>query len=249
MKFRKRKDTIQRKNFKQQEIDSILHSYLLKAKRQADYVPTIYTEATSLQKATRQEGNISETIVKKETSLTSKDLWSIKGCSATIRHPFLVNSTVTNLKDKNYDYRQLVIKAKGRLEDQILKIKTQRQDYILNNSGQTNIDTCHSPKSLDLSPELSNVDICLWNQSYYYGIIPTSIGTDSSCVKIGRSVYRGYKPTSKYPTHRSTITKLRNRCIQTNRSRSVSKLFKISRQQVRRLGVKGSLTGCTKSTW
>ena len=74
MKFRKRKDTIQRKNFKQQEIDSILHSYLLKAKRQADYVPTIYTEATSLQKATRQEGNISETIVKKETSLTSKDL-------------------------------------------------------------------------------------------------------------------------------------------------------------------------------
>ena len=48
--------------------------------------------------------------------------------------------------------------------------------------------------------------------------------------------------------HRHTITKLRNRCIQTNRSRSVSKLMKISRQQIRRLGVKGSLTGCTKST-
>jgi hypothetical protein len=70
MKFRKRKDTIQRKNFKQQEIDSILHSYLVKAKRQADYVPTIYTEATSLQK----EGSISETIIKEETSLMSKDL-------------------------------------------------------------------------------------------------------------------------------------------------------------------------------
>jgi ribosomal protein S14 len=176
----------------------------------------------------------------------SKDLWSTKGCSATIKHAFLVNSTVTNLKDKNYDYKRLAIKAKGCLEDQILKIKSQRQ---------TNIDTSHSPKSLDLSAEcvpISNVDICLWNQSYYYGIIPTSIGTDSSCVKIGTSVtrrIRGYKPTSKYPTHRSTITKLRNRCIQTNRSRSVSKLFKISRQQVRRLGVKGSLTGCTKSTW
>ena len=47
---------------------------------------------------------------------------------------------------------------------------------------------------------------------------------------------------------RGTGTKVRGRCIQTNRTRSVNRVLKLSRQQVRRLAVKRSIPGVTQST-
>ena len=48
---------------------------------------------------------------------------------------------------------------------------------------------------------------------------------------------------------RGTGTKVRGRCLQTNRTRSVNRTLKLSRQQVRRLAVKRSIPGVTQSTW
>ena len=45
-----------------------------------------------------------------------------------------------------------------------------------------------------------------------------------------------------------TITKVHSRCVQTNRTRSVNRLLKISRHQLRRLAVKGNIPGCVKAT-
>ena len=47
---------------------------------------------------------------------------------------------------------------------------------------------------------------------------------------------------------RGTGTKVRGRCLQTNRTRSVNRTLKLSRQQVRRLAVKRSIPGVTQST-
>ena len=47
---------------------------------------------------------------------------------------------------------------------------------------------------------------------------------------------------------RGTGTKVRGRCLQTNRTRSVNRILKLSRQQVRRLAVKRSIPGVTQST-
>lgn len=46
----------------------------------------------------------------------------------------------------------------------------------------------------------------------------------------------------------STLTKVHTRCTQTNRTRSVNRLLKISRHRVRQLAVKGNIPGCTEST-
>ena len=46
-----------------------------------------------------------------------------------------------------------------------------------------------------------------------------------------------------------TITKIHSRCVQTNRTRSVNRLLKISRHQLRRLAVKGNIPGSAKATW
>ena len=45
-----------------------------------------------------------------------------------------------------------------------------------------------------------------------------------------------------------TITKIHSRCVQTNRTRSVNRLLKISRHQLRRLAVKGNIPGSAKAT-
>ena len=47
---------------------------------------------------------------------------------------------------------------------------------------------------------------------------------------------------------RGTGTKVRGRCLQTNRTRSVNRTLKLSRQQVRRLAGKRSIPGVTQST-
>ena len=45
-----------------------------------------------------------------------------------------------------------------------------------------------------------------------------------------------------------TKTRIRGRCIQSNRPRSVSRLLRLSRIRVRSLALKGKITGCTRST-
>ena len=43
--------------------------------------------------------------------------------------------------------------------------------------------------------------------------------------------------------------RIRGRCIQSNRPRSVSRLLRLSRIRIRSLALNGKITGCTRSTW
>lgn len=47
----------------------------------------------------------------------------------------------------------------------------------------------------------------------------------------------------------SSVTRLRNRCVLTGRSRGVYKKFKISRISLRELASNGLITGIRKSSW
>jgi small subunit ribosomal protein S14 len=47
----------------------------------------------------------------------------------------------------------------------------------------------------------------------------------------------------------SSITRIKNRCILTGRSRSVYRFFKLSRIQLRKLASDGSLPGLSKHSW
>ena len=47
----------------------------------------------------------------------------------------------------------------------------------------------------------------------------------------------------------SSITRLKNICILTGRSRSIYRLFKISRIQLRKLASEGFLPGVSKYSW
>jgi small subunit ribosomal protein S14 len=47
----------------------------------------------------------------------------------------------------------------------------------------------------------------------------------------------------------SSITRIKNICILTGRSRSIYRLFKISRIQLRKLASKGFLPGVSKYSW
>nr|YP_009310477.1 ribosomal protein S14 [Pyramimonas parkeae]AOT98962.1 ribosomal protein S14 [Pyramimonas parkeae] len=51
-----------------------------------------------------------------------------------------------------------------------------------------------------------------------------------------------------YPKNAS-ITRLRNRCIITGRSRGIYQKFKLSRLNFRRLAVKGLIPGIFKASW
>ena len=53
---------------------------------------------------------------------------------------------------------------------------------------------------------------------------------------------------SKLP-RQSSLSRVNNYCIDTSRSRSVIKFYKISRLQFRRLASKGVLPGIRKSCW
>ena len=48
------------------------------------------------------------------------------------------------------------------------------------------------------------------------------------------------------PAH--SKVRIRGRCIQSNRPRSVSRLLRLSRIRIRSLALKGEITGCTRST-
>lgn len=53
---------------------------------------------------------------------------------------------------------------------------------------------------------------------------------------------------SKLP-RQSSLSRVHNHCVETNRSRSVIRFYKISRLQFRRLASKGSLAGLRKACW
>ena len=53
---------------------------------------------------------------------------------------------------------------------------------------------------------------------------------------------------SKLP-RQSSLSRVHNRCVETNRSRSVISFYKLSRLQFRRLASKGALPGLRKSCW
>lgn len=46
-----------------------------------------------------------------------------------------------------------------------------------------------------------------------------------------------------------SITRINNRCLLTNRSRSIYKKFRLSRLAFRRMALNGDLIGVRKSTW
>ena len=48
---------------------------------------------------------------------------------------------------------------------------------------------------------------------------------------------------------RNTITRIRGRCTQSNRPRSVSRLFRLSRIRSRTLILNGKISGCSRATW
>nr|YP_011008032.1 ribosomal protein S14 [Cutleria multifida]WBP69898.1 ribosomal protein S14 [Cutleria multifida] len=53
---------------------------------------------------------------------------------------------------------------------------------------------------------------------------------------------------SKLP-RQSSLSRVHNHCVETNRSRSVIRFYKLSRLQFRRLASKGFLSGLRKSCW
>lgn len=57
-----------------------------------------------------------------------------------------------------------------------------------------------------------------------------------------------YKKYISLPTD-SSITKIRNRCVLSNRPRAVYKKFKISRLVLRDLSLQGNLMGIKKASW
>lgn len=60
--------------------------------------------------------------------------------------------------------------------------------------------------------------------------------------------YSAYKRLMNLPKD-SSITRINNRCVMTNRSKSVYKKFKISRIVLRDLALNGKLVGVKKATW
>ena len=48
---------------------------------------------------------------------------------------------------------------------------------------------------------------------------------------------------------RNTITRIRGRCTQSNRPRSVSRLLRLSRIRSRTLILNGKISGCSRATW
>nr|AYM32674.1 ribosomal protein S14 [Sargassum horneri]AYM32711.1 ribosomal protein S14 [Sargassum horneri] len=53
---------------------------------------------------------------------------------------------------------------------------------------------------------------------------------------------------SKLP-RQSSLSRVKNRCVETQRSRSVINVYKLSRLEFRRLASRGSFLGIRKSSW
>jgi ribosomal protein S14 len=229
MKFRKRKDQIQRKRYKQDETTSLLNRYLqdptnTKDRQRSSYVWVTQTPYDRSSKISDLEAvKLEKTLIPSETKpivpkVPTADHSHGKGARFSVFERELVSTSMNPIVKQKYLAGGVSPSGTG-------PIRSAEWIDILESGSK------------DISLSEFKVSLELVNQTHYFGF--------SSDISNGVAVCRGTKGV--YGS-RSTITKLRNRCIQTNRSRSVSKLLKISRQQVRRLGVKGSLTGCTKST-
>jgi ribosomal protein S14 len=48
---------------------------------------------------------------------------------------------------------------------------------------------------------------------------------------------------------KNSKVRIRGRCVQSNRSRSVSRLLRLSRIRIRTLALEGNIAGCTRATW
>jgi ribosomal protein S14 len=59
---------------------------------------------------------------------------------------------------------------------------------------------------------------------------------------------KAYRKLSAFPRN-SSLTRVRNRCVLTNRPRAVYKKFKFSRIQFRNLALQGDIPGMRKATW
>jgi ribosomal protein S14 len=59
---------------------------------------------------------------------------------------------------------------------------------------------------------------------------------------------RAYTKYLQMPNN-SSLTRVRNRCVLTNRPRAVYKKFKFSRIQFRNLALEGEIPGVRKATW
>ena len=221
MKFRKRKDQIQRKRYKQDEATSLLNRYLqdptnTKDRQRSSYVWITQTPYDRSSKISDLETvKLEKPVIPSETKpiVPTADHSHGKGARFSVFERELVSTSMNPIVKQKY------------LAGGVSPLGTGSGDIL--ESG-----------SKDISLSEFKVSLELVNQKHYFGF---SSEISNGIPPLGEGTKGVYGS-------RSTITKLRNRCIQTNRSRSVSKLLKISRQQVRRLGVKGSLTGCTKST-
>lgn len=60
--------------------------------------------------------------------------------------------------------------------------------------------------------------------------------------------YKGFKKLV-WITHYASISKVKNRCIISSKSKSVSRFFKLSRITFRKLANNGNIVGITKSGW
>ena len=60
--------------------------------------------------------------------------------------------------------------------------------------------------------------------------------------------YKAYEKLLLLPRN-SSLTRLRNRCVITNRPRAVYKKFKLSRLMFRKLASQGEIPGIKKASW
>jgi small subunit ribosomal protein S14 len=61
--------------------------------------------------------------------------------------------------------------------------------------------------------------------------------------------FQGWWNQSNYSYFNSSSIRLKNKCLLTGRSSSISRIYKLSRIQFRELGRKGWITGLKKSSW
>ena len=59
---------------------------------------------------------------------------------------------------------------------------------------------------------------------------------------------KAYNKINTLPVN-SSITRVKNRCVLTNRSRSIYRKFKLSRLMFRKLASEGLIPGVSKATW
>lgn len=76
-------------------------------------------------------------------------------------------------------------------------------------------------------------------------VLKSIINNDNVLEKIRVKAYIKLQSLDK----NTSVSRLKNRCVVTNRSRAIYKKFKISRLVFRRLALSGRLAGIKKASW